>query len=95
MKRMQTARTGDGLLGRTHVPLKTTTGTHCPVTGWWIAARPNGEVVYVWKGEVMPGQTGRPAEWQLAKSDPGGWLISDMPDQAQMVHLLEKTYVSL
>lgn len=96
MKRMQAAHTGDGRLVRTHVTVKANTGTHCPFTGWWTAAQPHNEaVVYVWKGDVMPGLTGRPIEWQLAKSDPGGWLISDMPDQTQMLHLLKNRYASL
>lgn len=91
MKRMQGAHSGDGHLVRTHVTVKADTGTHCPFTGWWTASHPHTEaVVYVWKGDVMPSHTGRPIEWQLAKSDPGGRLISDLPDQDQMLKMLKK-----
>lgn len=94
MKRMQITQTSDGLVARARVATTAATGTHCPFTGWWSATHADAApVVYIWKGDVMPGYSGNPVEWQLDKSDPGARLLSDMHDRAHTVRPFQKTGV--
>lgn len=43
-----------------------TTGHHCPRTGWWSAGPNSGRFVTL--GEVMPALSGSPAVWILAEA---------------------------
>lgn len=82
MKRMATLRTATGELIRNHVPVKATTGDHCPFTGWWAAELATHAIVYLWKGTMMPPQSETSVEWRLVKADPADALLADMPNQS-------------
>lgn len=42
------------------------TGSHSPVSGWWVPLNAEGTVRYVQQGEMMPCSAGEPARWRLA-----------------------------
>lgn len=83
MKRMEASSAGGSIGKRNYVPVRATTGTHCPFTGWWEWDKSAPvTVLYVWKGSIMPGLAGHGVEWHLAKADPAGQLAADMPEHA-------------
>lgn len=80
MKRIDKSRGARSAVQLGHEAARSTTGTHCPFTGWWESIQPASKtVVYFWKGAIIPGLAGQQVEWSLAKADPAGRLHADMP----------------
>lgn len=47
----------------------TSTGEHCPETGWWIPQGTSEPWRYVSEGSVMPALNGQPTAWLRAVTD--------------------------
>jgi hypothetical protein len=45
-------------------PLTSSTGHHCPITGWWRSAE-DLEPRFISEGDVMPAANGTPTQWTL------------------------------
>ena len=52
-----------------HPIAATSTGEHCPATGWWIPQGSTEPWRYLSEGSVMPALNGQPTAWIRAHTD--------------------------
>lgn len=68
---MSPHRALSAFLGQT--PRKTClvmTGAHCPMTGWWMPAGQDQDLVLIAEGNVMPAKHGKPVLWSVVPTVP-------------------------
>jgi hypothetical protein len=56
------------LSGEIAVSRTTTTGEHCPLTGWWGS---DTDARFIAEGAIMPAHRGRPVAWVLLANERG------------------------
>ncbi|AXJ10095.1 hypothetical protein [Arthrobacter sp. PM3] len=57
------------------IPLRASTGSHCPANGLWRTEDASAEPVFVFEGSIMPAAGGMSAVWYL-DGTPGSYSRS-------------------